>query len=188
MKDLKNSYRVQLAEYVTQRWQGSLCCVVNLTSAKQEKQNQATYWVKTPNFGIKVPKSIAKAKAFNQENQDTLWWDPMCNEMKYFQPAFGVWEKDISELPPVYQKITCNMIFEVKTGEKLRRKAHFVADCHKTMTPAVTTYSLVVLRDSVCIALTIAALNNLSIMACDIQKPPFFVMADCREMLGCSRT
>ena len=63
------------------------------------------------------------------------------------------------------------MIFDVKMGENFRRKARFVAGGHKTKTPAAMTYSLVVVsRDSVCIALMIAALNDLDIMACDIQN------------------
>ncbi len=59
---------------------------------------------------------------------------------------------------------------EVKMGENFRRKARFVADGHKTKTPAAMCYSSVVSRDSVRIALTIAALNDLDIMACDIQN------------------
>jgi hypothetical protein len=99
--------------------------------------------------------------------------------MKNVRPAFEVWDKDVSELPPGYQKITCHMIFDVKMGENFRRKARFVADGHKTKTPAAMTYSSVVSRDSVCIALTIAALNDLEIMACDIQNA--YLTADCRE-------
>jgi hypothetical protein len=83
-------------------------------------------------------------------------------------------------LPPGYQKITCLMIFSVKMGENFRRKAHFVAYGHKTKTPAAMTYSLVMSRDSVCIALMIAALNDLNIMACDIQNA-YLTPADCRE-------
>ena len=72
--------------------------------------------------------------------------------MKNIRPAFEVSEKDISELPLGYQNITCNMIFDVKTGKKFRSKAQFVADWHKTKTPAAMTYSSVVYRDSVWIA------------------------------------
>jgi hypothetical protein len=88
--------------------------------------------------------------------------------LKNVRSAFEVWEKDVSELPPGYQKITCHVIFDVKMGENIRRKARFVADGHKTKTPVAMTYSLVVSRDLVCIALTISAVNHLVIMACDI--------------------
>ena len=43
------------------------------------------------------------------------------------------------------------------------------------------TYSSVVSRDSVRIALTIAALNDLSVMACDIQNA--YLTAECREKI-----
>jgi hypothetical protein len=71
------------------------------------------------------------------------------------------------------------MIFDVKMGKNSRRKARFVADGHKTKTPTAMTYSSVVSRDSVGIALTIAALNDLNIMACHIQNA--YLTADCRE-------
>jgi hypothetical protein len=71
------------------------------------------------------------------------------------------------------------MISNVKMGENFRRKARFVADDHKTKTPTTMTYSPVVSTDSVCIALIIAALNDLDIMACDIQNA--YLTADCRK-------
>ena len=55
-------------------------------------------------------------------------------------PAFEVWERDISELLPGYQNITCHIIFDVKTDKNFRRKAQFFADGHKTKTPAAMTY------------------------------------------------
>eukprot|EP00980_Cylindrotheca_fusiformis_P019487 scaffold6736_cov93-Cylindrotheca_fusiformis.AAC.1 len=45
------------------------------------------------------------------------------------------------------------------------------------------TYSSVVSRDSVRIALTIAALNGLDILACDIQNA--YLSAPCREKIYC---
>jgi hypothetical protein len=62
------------------------------------------------------------------------------------------------------------MIFDIKLGENFRRKARFVADGHKTKTPAAMCCSFVVSRDSVRIALTIAALNNLDVLVCDMQN------------------
>ena len=62
------------------------------------------------------------------------------------------------------------MIFDIKMGENFRRKARMVADGHLTDTPAELTYSSVVSRDAVRIALTIAALNDLKVLACNIQN------------------
>ena len=75
----------------------------------------------------------------------------------------------------------CHMIFDVKFGENFRRKARLVAGGHMTETPATLTYLSVVLHDSVRIALTIAALNDLQVMSCDIQNT--YLTADCREKI-----
>jgi hypothetical protein len=176
LKDMKNSNPVQLAEYATQRriaGEPAFAWWIHHVLNKRNRiisKLKAKYWVRTHKFGVKIPKSVEEAKRFDEENGDTLWMDAIRKEMKNVRPAFEVWEKDISELPPGYQQITGHMIFDVKMGENFRRKARFVADGHKTKTPAVTCYSSVVSRDSVRIALTIAALNDLDILACDIQN------------------
>ena len=54
--------------------------------------------------------------------------------------------------------------------ENFRRKARFVAGGHTTDTPATLTYASVVSRESVCIALTLAALNDLEIKTADIEN------------------
>lgn len=64
-------------------------------------------------------------------------------------------------------------------SENFRRKARFVADGHKTDTPPSVTYSTVVARDSVRICLTLAALNDLNILAGDIENA--YLSAPCRE-------
>ena len=56
-----------------------------------------------------------------------------------------------------------------------------VAGGHTTDVPSTLTYASVVSRDSVRIALTIAALNNLQVLACDIQNA--YLTADCRELI-----
>eukprot|EP00957_Ditylum_brightwellii_P129255 9859945-Ditylum_brightwellii.AAC.1 len=59
------------------------------------------------------------------------------------------------------------------------RKARFVARGHMTEPPSSLTYLLVVSRETVRIALTIAALNDLDIMAADIGNT--YLNAPCRE-------
>ena len=97
------------------------------------------------------------------------------------RPAFEKWEKSPGELPPGFQKIKCHMIFNIKMGENFRRKERLVANGNETEAPATLTYSSVVSRDSVRIALTIASLNQLEILACDIQNA--YLTADCREKI-----
>ena len=54
-------------------------------------------------------------------------------------------------------------------GEMFRRKARLVADGNETNTPAALTYSSVMSRESVRIALLFAPLHELEILECDIK-------------------
>ena len=56
-----------------------------------------------------------------------------------------------------------------------------VAGGHTTDQPSSLTYSSVVSRDSVRILLLIAALNDLNVLACDIQNA--YLTAKCREKI-----
>jgi hypothetical protein len=60
-------------------------------------------------------------------------------------------------------------VFDVKM-ENSQRKAGFVVGGHMTDPPAAATYASVVSRESVRIALTVAALNDLEILAGDVQN------------------
>ena len=97
------------------------------------------------------------------------------------RPAFEVFEGTKDQLPVGYQFMKCHMIFDVKFGENFRRKAWLVAGGHMTETLATLMYSSVVSRDSIWIALTLVALNDLQVMSCDIQNT--YLMADCREKI-----
>ena len=97
------------------------------------------------------------------------------------RPAFEEWDKPQDEIPIRYQELRCHLIFNVKMGENFRRKARFVAGGHTTETPSALTYASVVSRDSVRIALTITALNDLKVLAWDIQNA--YLTADCREKI-----
>jgi hypothetical protein len=68
---------------------------------------------------------------------------------------------DKDKIAPGFQKIKCQMVFDVKMGS-LRRKCHLVAGGHDvTGPPATITYgSEDVSGESVRIALTVAALNH----------------------------
>jgi hypothetical protein len=70
------------------------------------------------------------------------------------------------------------MIFDVKM-EDFRRKARFVAGGHTTDTPYAMTYASVVSRESMRIALTLAALNDLDVKMADIENA--YLMAPITE-------
>ena len=61
------------------------------------------------------------------------------------------------------------MIYDVKM-EDYRRKAQLVAGGHMTETPKCMTYSSVVERETVRIALTISVLNDLHVKAGDVMN------------------
>jgi hypothetical protein len=104
----------------------------------------------------------------DKENDNTLWQDAVRKEMKNFRIAFQILN-DADVIPPTYQEIRCHMIFDVKM-EDFRRKARFVVCGHTADTPHAMTYASVVLRESVIIALTLAALNNLNVKMADIEN------------------
>ena len=124
------------------------------------------YWLKTHKYGIRVPNTVKEVILIDKENGDTLWWDAIMKEMKNVRTAFEVFDKRKEDIPIGYQQIKCHIIFDVKLGENFSRKARLVGGGHTTTAPASITYSSVVSRDSVRIALTIAALNDLDILAC----------------------
>jgi Reverse transcriptase (RNA-dependent DNA polymerase) len=79
--------------------------------------------------------------------------------------------------PVGYQQIPCHVVFDVKID--FTRKARFVAGGHVTAPPTTQTYASVVSRDSVRIAFLIAALNDLKLMAADVQGA--YLNAKCHE-------
>lgn len=73
------------------------------------------------------------------------------------------------------------MIFDIKMGGAFTRKAHLVVDGHKTRPPTSITYSRVVSRDSIRIALTITSLKSHEVSISDIGNA--HLTATCREKL-----
>ena len=70
------------------------------------------------------------------------------------------------------------MIFDVKM-EDFKRKARLVAGGHLTEAPATITYASVVSRETVRIALMLAALNDLQVKAGDVLNA--YITAPCKE-------
>ena len=85
--------------------------------------------------------------------------------MKNVRIIFEPYEGNVEELPPGYQEVSCNIICDVNMGENLRLKVQEVEGGHKTKTPSYLNYFSVAPRDSVRAALTIAALNDLKVLA-----------------------
>jgi hypothetical protein len=87
-------------------------------------------------------------------------------EMKNVLPEFEF--IDDNDVPKFYNHIDYHMIFDVKMD--LTRKAHLVADGHQSDPPKEFTYSIIVSRDSIRTAFTLAALNVLDVLSADVQE------------------
>ena len=85
------------------------------------------------------------------------------------------------KVEPGYKYCGTHMIFDIKMDGKFTRKARLVTDGHNTHVPSSISYSSVVSRESLRLALLIASLNNLDISCCDIGNT--YLNADCREKL-----
>ncbi len=159
LKDMKQSYPVQVAEYASANQIDDEPAFAWWVSQVIKKRLQflpklkSKYWQRKHKFGIMIPKSVEEALAIDKSNGDTLWWDAICKEMKNVRSASERWEQKEGDLPPGYQKIKCHFIFDIMMAENFRQKARLVANGNETDAPATLTYSSVVSRDSVRIAL-----------------------------------
>ena len=70
------------------------------------------------------------------------------------------------------------MVFDIKM-EDFKCKVRLVAGGHKTKAPATITYASFVLCETVCIALMLAALNDLQVKAGDVLNA--YITAPCKE-------
>ena len=116
---------------------------------------------------MEIPTSVAHAQQLDEENKNTFWQDAIKKEMYQVSVAFEILDNG-AKPPPGWTKSTGHLIFDVKMD--FTRKARWVKDGHRTPDPDWSTYAGFVTRDSVRIALTYAALNNLDIVAADIKN------------------
>jgi hypothetical protein len=130
------------------------------------KQHQTQYLKRTHKFGIEIPETVQEALALDKKNGNTLWADTISKEIKNVQVAFKI----LPDGQPArigHQKIPCHMVFDIKK-EDFRQKARLIAHGHKTDAPTTITYASVVSRETVRVALTLAALNDLKVKVGDV--------------------
>ena len=81
LKDAKDSYTVQLAEYAVQTRIAEEPALVLWVPYTLKKRNRivakvkSKYWIRTQKFGIRVPKYVDEARAIDAKNGNTFWWD-----------------------------------------------------------------------------------------------------------------
>ena len=171
LSELKESNPIQVAEYAVANKiaeEPAFAWWARNVLRKRDriiKKVKARYWAKTHKFGIELPKSVEEALRIDDRTGTDFWRKAIELEMKNVQPAFEFIDGDV--VPKFYKKIDCHMIFDVKMD--LTRKARLVAGGHQTDPPKESTYSSVVSRDSIRIAFTVAALNDLDVLSADVQ-------------------
>ena len=193
LKELKVSNPIELAEYAIANnldEEPAFKWWVKDTLRQRDRiisKVKTKYWRTTHKFGIEVPKTVIEAYKIDERTGTTFWTDAIDKEMKNVRIAFekleGVSEEEMltGKVKPGYTFCSTHMIFDIKMDGKFTRKARLVADGHKTDAPSSITYSSVVSRESVRLALLIASLNDLDISCCDIGNA--YLNADCREKL-----
>ena len=186
LRDLKESHPVMVAEYAVAHgleeepafnWWISHVLRKRERIVKMVRQRHARYLKRTHKWGVRLPKDALEAAKIDELEGNTLWSDAIGKEVRNVRVAFDILEEG-SNPPPGYQFVKCHLVFDVKM-EDLRRKARLVAGGHMTDVPSSYTYASVVSRESIRVALTLAALNDLSVKVADIMNS--YVTAPVRE-------
>lgn len=173
LKDLKDSNPVQVAEYAVVNKlvdEPAFKWWVNKVLRRRDviiSKVKSRYWSRTHKFGIEMPKTVEEALRIDRKTGTDFWRRAIEKEMKNVMPAFEF--KDGDPILPGWKHIRCHMVFDIKSHD-LTRKARLVAGGHLTDPPKESTYSSVVSRDSVRLAFLIAALNDLDVLAADVQN------------------
>jgi hypothetical protein len=173
LKELKESNPVDVAEYAVARGiadEPAFRWWVPYTLKKRDRIIAAVnsrVTNRTHKYGIEVPTSVEHAREIDARNGNTYWNDAIAKEMYNVFIAFKILEDD-ENLPVGYTKSSGHMVFDVKMD--FTRKARWVKDGHKHADPESSSYAGVVSRESVRIALTYAALNDLDVLAADIRN------------------
>ena len=163
---MKESHPVEVAEYARARgidkepafewWAPHTLKKRQVILAALKKRIRKT----THKYGIKIPTSVEHAFELDRKNGKNLWKDALVMEKYNIGVAFEILE-DEKTAPGGYTKVSGHLIWSVKMD--LTRKARWVLDGHKTPDPVGSKYAGVVSRESVQIAFTYAALNDLDV-------------------------
>ena len=188
LADLKESNPIEVAEFAVAHGLQDQPAFIWWVPYTLKRRNRIIAAVnkrslkRTHKFGIELPRSYDDCVRLDRQNDNTLWQDAVREEMSKVRVAFQVLADDES-IPPAHQMIKCHMVYDVKM-ENFRHKARFVAGGHMTEAPATVTYASVVSRESVRIALTLAALNGLQVKTADIENA--YLTAPVNEKIWCT--
>ena len=112
-----------------------------------------------------------------------MWRDALKKEMYNVGVAFEILDEG-AHAPHGWKQVTRHLVWDVKMD--FTRKARWVLDGHKTLDPVGSTYAVVVSRESVRIALTYAALNDLDVFAANIRNACLLAPSSQKNYIICS--
>mmetsp|Transcript_2846 Transcript_2846/g.3147 ORF Transcript_2846/g.3147 Transcript_2846/m.3147 type:complete len:189 (+) Transcript_2846:127-693(+) len=104
LKDLKDSYPIELVEYAIQQKINDLPAFAWWIPYVLKKRHRVIYklktkyWQRTHKYGICIPKSIDDAIKIDDVNKNIYWVDAIKLEMKNNRIAFEVHEGDVFKL------------------------------------------------------------------------------------------
>ena len=171
LKDMKESHPVDVAEFAVATGidtEPAFCWWVPYTLRKRDAILAAVRLrarKRTHKYGIELPYTAEEALELDKKNGNDFWEKAIAKEMRNNAIAFQILESD-ENVPVGWTLQSGHMVFDIKMD--LTRKARWVLDGHKTPDIDGSTFAGVVSRESVRIALTYAALNDLEVCAGDI--------------------
>ena len=173
LKDMKESHPVEMAEFAKSRGiqdEPAFIWWVPYTLRKRDViigSVKARFRRLTHKYGVELPRNIQHARELDTANKNTYWMDALQKEMRNIGLGLEILEND-AHLPVGFKLATGHLIWDIKID--MLRKARWVLDGHKNPDPLHSTYAGVVSRESVRIALTYAALNDIDVKAADIRN------------------
>ena len=173
LKELKENNPIQVAEYAQMAGIIDEPALAWWAQHALRKRNHIISKIKSRKtkkshkYGIEVPRTVKEAYELDRLNNNNLWRKAIQKEMNNVRVAFDILDEG-RKVQPGRTYLECYLIFDVKMD--FTRKARFVANGAKTPDLQDSVYAGVISRETVRIALTYAALNDLQIMAGDIQN------------------
>ena len=173
LKDMKESHPIEIADFSKSRGidkEPAFAWWITYTLRKRDIIISAinTCIRKTTHkYGIEIPRSVKHASEMNQKNGNNFWVKSIKKEMTNVGIAFEILDEDKSA-PVRLSKESGHLIFDVKMD--FTRKSRWILDGYQSADPVVSTYAGLVSRDSVHIALIYAGLNDIDVLATDIQN------------------
>ena len=116
---------------------------------------------------MELPRNYEHALGLDKKNGTNLWQLAYEKEIYKVSISFDFLDHGVKALVS-WKRNSFHIVWDVKMD--FTRKAKWVKDGNKTPDPVTSNYDGVISRESVRIAFTYAALNNLDVVATDIQN------------------